>query len=127
MEVIAWSRSKAMMKLYSLPCLLEEDTCRFRTIKLEFSKAKEILELHMKYVHELGACVSPKSPWIVQTPMVQSGTCICPPPEDRVNCKASSLLKIQTKQSLPLIIVSYEEKDLCRTYIYNNDQSEIQQ
>ena len=40
------------MMLYSLPCLLEEDTCRFRTIKLEFSKAKEILELHMKYVHE---------------------------------------------------------------------------
>ena len=26
MEVIAWSKSKAMMKLYSLPCLLEEDT-----------------------------------------------------------------------------------------------------
>ena len=52
MEVIAWSESKAKMKLYSLPCLLEEDKCSFSTIKLEFPKAKEILELHMKYVHE---------------------------------------------------------------------------
>ena len=34
-----------------LPCLLEEGKCRFRTIKLEFSKAKEILEMHMKHVH----------------------------------------------------------------------------
>ena len=39
------------MKLFMLPCLLEEDCCRFRTIKLEFSKAKEILQMHMKHVH----------------------------------------------------------------------------
>ena len=62
MEVFAWStwhmtngqvlKLRWSMKLYSLPCILEEDTFRFRTIKLEFSKAKEILEMHMKHVHE---------------------------------------------------------------------------
>ena len=39
------------MKLFMLPCLLEEDCCRFKTIKLELSQAKEILEMHMKHVH----------------------------------------------------------------------------
>ena len=39
------------MMLYSLPCLLEEDTCRFQTIQLEFLKAKDILEMHMLHVH----------------------------------------------------------------------------
>ena len=51
MEVIAWSDLKAKMKLYSLSCLLEEDKCRFQTQQLEFSKAKEILEMHMVLVH----------------------------------------------------------------------------
>ena len=45
------------MKLYMLPCLLEEDRCTFRTIKLEFFKAKEILEMHMKHVHERLDCI----------------------------------------------------------------------
>ena len=39
------------MMLYSLPCLLEEDNCRFQTIQLEFSQSKEILEMHMTLVH----------------------------------------------------------------------------
>ena len=43
---------KAEMKLYQLKCLLEEDVCRFQTQTLEFFQAKEILEMHMKLVHE---------------------------------------------------------------------------
>ena len=43
---------KAEMKLYQLKCLLEEDICRFQTQTLEFYQAKEILEMHMKLVHE---------------------------------------------------------------------------
>ena len=39
------------MKLYSLMCILEEDKCKFQTQQLEFSKAKEILEMHMMLVH----------------------------------------------------------------------------
>ena len=39
------------MKLYNLPCLLEEDSCRFQTIQLEFWQAKEILKMHMELVH----------------------------------------------------------------------------
>ena len=44
-EVILLGQSTAKMKLYSLPCLLEGDICRFQTIQLEFPKAKEILEM----------------------------------------------------------------------------------
>ena len=40
-----------MRNRMKLPCLLGDDSCRFRTIQLEFSKAKEILEMHMKLVH----------------------------------------------------------------------------
>ena len=40
-----------MINKMKLPCLLGDDSCRFRTIQLEFSKAKEILEMHMKLVH----------------------------------------------------------------------------
>ena len=36
---------------YQLPCLLGDDSCQFVTIQLEFSQAKEILEMHMKLVH----------------------------------------------------------------------------
>ena len=50
-EVILLGQSTAKMKLYSLPCLLEGDICRFQTIQLEFPKAKEILEMHMILVH----------------------------------------------------------------------------
>ena len=50
-NVIAWSDLKAKMELYSLLCLLEGDKCRFQTQQLEFSKAKEILQMHMMLVH----------------------------------------------------------------------------
>ena len=36
---------------YQLPCLLGDDSCQYITIQLEFSQAKEILEMHMKLVH----------------------------------------------------------------------------
>ena len=39
------------MKLYNLPCLLEEDKCKFQTVPLEFAQSKEILEMHMVLVH----------------------------------------------------------------------------
>ena len=39
-----------MMKV-QLPCLLGDDSCQFITIQLEFSQAKEIIEMHMKLVH----------------------------------------------------------------------------
>ena len=37
-----------MMALVKLPCVL---TCGFETIPLEYSQAKELLELHMRYAH----------------------------------------------------------------------------
>ena len=39
------------MTNFQLPCLLGDDSCQFVTIQLEFSQAKEILEMHMKLVH----------------------------------------------------------------------------
>ena len=50
-EVNCLVNLKLKMKLYNLPCLMEEDICRFQTIQLEFPKAKEILEMHMILVH----------------------------------------------------------------------------
>ena len=50
-EVNCLVNLKLKMKLYNLPCLMEEDTCRFQTIQLEFCQAKELLEMHMVLVH----------------------------------------------------------------------------
>ena len=44
-----------MMKI-QLPCLLGGESCQFLTIQLEFSQAKEILEMHMKLVHPVPDC-----------------------------------------------------------------------
>ena len=39
-----------IMKPIALECVLG-GPCKFKTIKLEFAKAFQLLELHMKYVH----------------------------------------------------------------------------
>ena len=39
-----------MMKPVALQCVLG-GSCQFRTIKLEFTQAFQLLELHMKYLH----------------------------------------------------------------------------
>ena len=44
------------MTNFQLPCLLGDDSCQFVTIQLEFSQAKEILEMHMKLVHPVPDC-----------------------------------------------------------------------
>ena len=39
------------MHLYSLQCLLEEDTCGYQTQQLEFYQAERMLAMHMKLDH----------------------------------------------------------------------------
>ena len=45
------------MKLMKLPCLLGGDSCDYETIQLEFYQAKEILEMHMKFVQTDMLCL----------------------------------------------------------------------
>ena len=39
------------MRLYSLQCLLEEDTCGYQTLQLEFHQARKLMEMHMMLDH----------------------------------------------------------------------------